>query len=113
MLVFAGLGAVLAAAFATLNHVLGPKRPNAVKSEPYECGLPSEFTTQFRFGISFYVTAMLYLVFGIEIILLYPVALMIGIHESAYALAAGGLFLVLLTVAFVFEWARGSLDWSR
>ncbi len=113
VLVFTGLGVFVGAAFTMLNRLLGPSRPNRVKNEPYECGLPSEFTRDFRFGISFYMVAMLFLVFGVEIIFLYPVAITLGLTESVYALVAIALFIALLLVAFVYEWARGGLDWRH
>ena len=72
VLVFVGLGLIVGVAFATLNKLLGPSRPNKVKSEPYECGLPSEVTKSFRFGISFYLVAMLFILFDIEVVFLYP-----------------------------------------
>ncbi|HEX2371562.1 MAG TPA: NADH-quinone oxidoreductase subunit A, partial [Solirubrobacterales bacterium] len=68
VLVFAGLGIVVGGALVTLNHVLGPRRPNKAKSEPYECGLPSEISHTFRFGISFYMIAMLFILFDIEVV---------------------------------------------
>ena len=73
-LVFVGLGTVVAVAFALLNSVLGPRRGVKAKAEPYECGLPSEIQEGFRFGISFYMIAMLFILFDIEVIFLYPVA---------------------------------------
>ena len=73
-----GLGVIVGSAFTALNHVLGPKRPNRVKSEPYECGLPTEVTRTFRFGISFYMVAMLFILFDIEVVFLYPWAVHFG-----------------------------------
>ena len=60
VIVFVGLGLIVGSAFTALNHLLGPRRPNRVKSEPYECGLPTEVTRTFRFGISFYMVAMVF-----------------------------------------------------
>ena len=74
VLVILTLGTVVGVAFATLNRVLGPSRPSEVKSAPYECGLPSDVQRGFRFGISFYLVAMLFILFDIETIFLYPVA---------------------------------------
>ena len=74
VLVFLGLGIAVGAAFTTLNRVLGPRRPNKTKAAPYECGLPSDVQRGFRFGISFYLIAMLFILFDVEAIFLYPVA---------------------------------------
>ena len=110
-LVFLTLGTVTAAAFAFLNGVLGPRRPNKVKREPYECGLPSEIRKSFRFGISFYLIAMLFILFDIEVVFLYPVALQLE-ALGTFALVETIIFVVLLLVAFVFVWRRGALDWK-
>ena len=72
VIVFVGLGIIVGGAFTILNRVLGPSRPNRVKSEPYECGLPTEVTRTFRFGVSFYLVAMLFILFDIEVVFLYP-----------------------------------------
>src|SRR5205807_9999934 len=72
-LVFIALGTGVGGLFTYLNRVLGPRRPSKVKEEPYECGLPSEVTSSFRFGISFYLIAMRFIRFDIEAIFLYPV----------------------------------------
>ena len=76
VLVFLALGTILGVAFTTLNRVVGPKKPSLVKSEPYECGLPSDVRRGFRFGISFYLIAMLFILFDVEVIFLYPVAVL-------------------------------------
>ena len=110
VLVFLTLGTVVGVAFATLNRVLGPRRPSAIKSAPYECGLPSDVQRGFRFGISFYLIAMLFILFDIEVIFLYPVA----VHLKAagtFVLIETLIFVTLLSVAFVWVWRRGALEW--
>ena len=109
-LVFAGLGAVIGGVFVMLNQVLGPRRSTKVKREPYECGLPSEVTKNFRFGISFYLIAMLFILFDIEVIFLYPVAVQLEAF-GVFALIEIFVFIFLLLVAFVFVWRRGALEW--
>jgi NADH-quinone oxidoreductase subunit A len=109
-LVFIALGAGVGGLFTYLNGVLGPRRPSKVKSQPYECGLPSEVTSTFRFGISFYLIAMLFILFDIEVIFLYPVA--VGLRAfGTFALVETIVFIVLLFVAFVYVWRRGALEW--
>jgi NADH-quinone oxidoreductase subunit A len=110
-LVFLLLGLGIGTAFTMANHVLGPKRPGRVKSEPYESGLPSEVRKTFRFGISFYLIAMLFILFDIEVVFLYPVALQLD-ALGTFALVETGIFVVLLLVAFVFVWRRGALEWK-
>ncbi len=109
-IVFLLLGAGVGAAFTTLNSVLGPKRQIEHKSDPYECGLPSEIRQGFRFGISFYLIAMLFILFDIEVIFLYPVAVQLRAFGS-FALVETIVFIALLFVAFVYVWRRGALEW--
>ena len=111
VIVFAGLGVVVGGAFVLLNGVLGPKRPNRAKSEPYECGLPSEVAKTFRFGVSFYMIAMLFILFDIEVVFLYPVGVLVQAAGSVFVLVEILIFVVLLLVALVFVWRRGALDW--
>ena len=109
-LVFVGLGGAVGLAFAVLNSLFGPKRAIKHKQDPYECGLPSEIKHGFRFGISFYLIAMLFILFDIEVIFLYPVAVQLRAFGS-FALVETIVFIALLTVAFVYVWRRGALEW--
>ena len=109
-LVFLVLGTAVGAVFGTLNAVLGPRRQIRAKRDPYECGLPSEVTEGFRFGISFYLIAMLFILFDIEVIFLYPVAVQLRAFGT-FALIETVVFIVLLAVAFVYVWRRGALEW--
>jgi NADH-quinone oxidoreductase subunit A len=110
-LVFLVIGIGVGGALTTLNSILGPRRPGKVKSEPYECGLPSEVRKSFRFGISFYLIAMLFILFDIEVVFLYPVALKLDAF-GVFALVETVVFVVLLLVALVFVWRRGALEWN-
>jgi NADH-quinone oxidoreductase subunit A len=110
-LVFLILGIGVGTAFTLLNGVLGPRRSGAVKQEPYECGLPSEVRQSFRFGISFYLIAMLFILFDIEVVFLYPVALQLKAF-GVFALVETIVFVVLLLAAFVYVWRRGALEWT-
>ena len=110
-LVFIGLGSVIGLAFAVLNSVLGPKqRQRQAKGDPYECGLPSEVQKNFRFGISFYLVAMLFILFDIEVIFLFPVAIQLKAFGT-FALVETIVFIALLLIAFVYVWRRGALEW--
>ena len=112
-IVFLVLGTTVGVAFALLNGFFGPKRkmkPQA-QSEPYECGLPSEVKGSFRFGISFYLVAMLFILFDIEVIFLYPVAIQLEAF-GVFALVETIVFIVLLMIAFVYVWRRGALEWK-
>jgi NADH-quinone oxidoreductase subunit A len=110
VLVFLALGVGVGGLFSAINGWLGPRRPSRTKSEPYECGLPSEVTSNFRFGISFYLIAMLFILFDIEVVFLYPVAVQLEAF-GVFALVETTIFIVLLAVAYVFVWRRGALEW--
>jgi NADH-quinone oxidoreductase subunit A len=109
-LFFLILGLAVGGTFAVLNLVIGPKRAIRSKTDPYECGLPSDVQSGFRFGISFYLIAMLFILFDIEVIFLYPVAVQLRAFGS-FALVETIVFIGLLFVAFVYVWRRGALEW--
>ena len=109
-LVFLVLGGAIGLLFGVLNIFLGRRHPNRNKQEPYECGLPSEIQRGFRFGISFYLIAMLFILFDIEVVFLYPIAVDLRAYGT-FALVESIVFIVLLLVAFVYVWRRGALQW--
>jgi len=117
-IVFVVLGIGLGVTFVTLNSVLGPKPKHARRStaEPYESGLPSEVKKSMRFGISFYLVAMLFILFDIEAAFLYPWAV---IYRDASRGNAGMflfgemlVFIVLLGVGYVYVWKKKAFDWK-
>ena len=111
-LVFVGLGGLIGLIFVMVNSLLGPRsvRKMEATADPYECGLPSEVKKNFRFGISFYLVAMLFILFDIETIFLFPVAIQLKAFQE-FALYETGVFIVLLFVAFAYVWRRGALEW--
>jgi NADH-quinone oxidoreductase subunit A len=111
VLVFLVLGLTVGGVFVQMNKILGPKKPGQVKREPYECGLPSEVTRNFRFGVSFYLVAMLFILFDIEVIFLYPVAVLLK-SVGTFALVETIIFVVLLFIGFIYVWRRGALEWT-
>jgi NADH-quinone oxidoreductase subunit A len=117
ILVFAFLGVTVGGAFAMLNHVLGPKRSKAPTAasrrqlEPYESGIPVDSSHGLRFGVSFYLIAMLFILFDIEVVFLYPIGVILKDADSLFVLGELVTFVVLLLVAFVYVWRKGALDW--
>ena len=109
-IVFVILGGAVGVVFAALNSFIGPRRATPQKQDPYECGLPSDVKREMRFGISFYLIAMLFILFDIEVVFLYPIAIELRAYGS-YALTETVTFIVLLFVAFVYVWRRGALEW--
>jgi NADH-quinone oxidoreductase subunit A len=118
ILVFAFLGLAVGGVFMVLNHLLGPKRPSRPTSstrrqgDPYESGIPVEPTKGLRFGVTFYLVAMLFILFDIEVVFLYPVGVILKDADSVFVLAELGTFVGLLLVAFVYVWRKGALDWK-
>jgi NADH-quinone oxidoreductase subunit A len=117
ILVFAFLGGTVGTAFVMLNHVLGPKRPKRPtaaterQAEPYESGIPVEASHDMRFGVSFYLIAMLFILFDIEVVFLYPLGVILKDADSVFLLGELITFVVLLFVAFVYVWRKGALNW--
>jgi NADH-quinone oxidoreductase subunit A len=117
ILVFGFLGLTVGGVFMMLNHLLGPKKPAHPTSsrrrqeEPYESGIPVEPSTGFKFGVTFYLVAMLFILFDIEVVFLYPVGVILKGADSVFVLVELITFVVLLLVAFVYVWRKGALDW--
>jgi NADH-quinone oxidoreductase subunit A len=117
ILVFAALGLTVGGAFMMLNHLVGPKKPvkptaaSRRQGEPYESGIPVEAMKGFKFGVSFYLVAMLFILFDIEVVFLYPVGVILKGADSVFVLVELVTFVVLLLVAFVYVWRKGALDW--
>ena len=117
ILVFAFLGLTVGGIFAMLNHLLGPKKPGKEtaasrrQGEPYESGIPVEPTKGLRFGVTFYLIAMLFILFDIEVVFLYPIGVILKDADSVFVLGELVTFVVLLLVAFVYVWRKGALDW--
>jgi NADH-quinone oxidoreductase subunit A len=109
-IVFLVLGGAVGGIFVAINGAIGPRRAIRQKREPYECGLPSEVKRGLRFGISFYLVAMLFILFDIETIFLYPIAVQLRAFGT-FALVETIVFIVLLFVAFLYVWRRGALAW--
>jgi NADH-quinone oxidoreductase subunit A len=117
ILVFAFLGLIVGTAFVMLNHLIGPKRPrrgtaaSRRQSEPYESGIPVSASHGLRFGVTFYLVAMLFILFDIEVVFLYPIGVILKDADSLFVLGELVVFVVLLLVAFVYVWRKGALDW--
>jgi NADH-quinone oxidoreductase subunit A len=109
-IVFLILGSAVGLLFGTLNLLVSRRVPNRSKIEPYECGLPSEVQRGFRFGISFYLVAMLFILFDIEVIFLFPIAVQLRAFGK-FAMFETVTFVVLLMIAFLYVWRRGALEW--
>lgn len=105
-------GALVCVMFLSLSRFVGPRRPNPVKSMPFECGMEPMSPPRAQFSIKFSVIAMLFIIFDIEVAFLYPWAVMfrqlgfVGFVEVLF-------FLLVLTIGLLYAWKRGALEWDR
>jgi NADH-quinone oxidoreductase subunit A len=106
---------LLAVGFAAgniiLSTILGPRRPNPEKLSPYECGIVPVGTARQRFSVRFYLVAMLFIIFDMEIVFLYPWAV-VQREFKLYGLVSMGTFLVVLLVGYFYAWRKGGLEWE-
>lgn len=106
----------LAISFAVIfgAALLGPKRPNKFKNSVYECGVPPSGDAKKRFSVRFYLVALSFLLFDVEVALLFPWALayrkFLGVNF--FILGVMLFFMTMITVAFLYEWRRGGLEWE-
>jgi len=112
LLALFAFAAIVVGAMFTLTTVLGPKNPTPEKMIPYECGSESTGAKHVKLSVKFYMTAILFVVFDVEVVLLYP--WVVTFRESGWSgLALMAPFLSLLVVALVYEWKKGVLEWER
>jgi NADH-quinone oxidoreductase subunit A len=111
ILVMLGLGAAFAGGSVLLSQFLGPRKPTPEKSAPYECGVPPVGDARERQSVKFYLVAMIFLLFDIEVAFLYPWAIAfrtLGWTGFVQILV----FFVLLVAGYVYVWRKGVFDWS-
>jgi NADH-quinone oxidoreductase subunit A len=106
---------VSAVAFALLavllSTLLGPSSPSRTKSAPYECGIVPSETARRRLPVGFYLTAMLFIVFDVEAIFVYPWAVLVRFLGTA-GLVEMGIFIGVLATALLYVWRKGALEWE-
>lgn len=105
------ISAALAGIVMALPPLLGPRRKNAQKMEPYESGIIPFGDTKRKFPIQYYLIAMLFIIFDIEVIFLYPWAVTLRSLRT-FGLVAMGIFFLIVIIGFVYEWKKGALDWE-
>jgi NADH-quinone oxidoreductase subunit A len=107
-----GLAMIIAAALVTLSFALGRKVKNRVKDMPYECGIAPTGDARERFSVKFYLVAMLFILFDIEAIFLYPWAVVYK-QLKMFAFLEMLVFVILILAGFFFIWKKGVLDWAE
>jgi NADH-quinone oxidoreductase subunit A len=95
----------------TLSSLIGQKKISKVKLQPYECGCEPVGSAQERFSIKFYLIAMLFILFDIECVFLYPWAVLFK-RLGVFGLFEMGLFIVILFVGYIYVWKKGALEWE-
>jgi len=111
ILVLIAIALAFALGSVIMSRLVGQKKPSAVKLAPYECGMPPVGTAHDRFSIKFYIIAMLFILFDIEAVFLYPWAVefkklgMFGFIEM-------GVFIAILLVGYIYVWKKGALEWE-
>ena len=93
------------------GFVLGPQRPDAEKLSPYECGFEPFDDAHMKFDVRFYLVAILFIIFDLEIAFLFPWAVVLN-DIGVFGLLAMFLFLAILVVGFIYEWKKGALEWE-
>lgn len=111
VLLFLAVAGGIGIALLILGNLLGPKRPSAEKLIPYECGFEAFEDARMRFDVRYYLVAILFIIFDLEVAFLVPWAVVFD-DLGMPALVAMGIFLLILVVGFVYEWKKGALEWE-
>jgi len=111
ILIFFALATVIGIVPLAAGFVLGPHRPDAEKLSPYECGFEAFEDARLKFDVRYYLVAILFIVFDLEVAFLFPWA--IALREiGLFGLLAMAVFLGILVVGFIYEWKKGALEWE-
>ena len=112
IVVLGGLAALFAVASLAASSLLRPRRPTPAKLMPYECGIVPEHEPPERFPVKFYLVAMLFIIFDIETVFLYPWAVAYD-ELKVFGLVEMGVFIAILFAAYAYVWRRGGLEWAE
>lgn len=111
ILVFVGIGFVLATVLLILGFLLAPHRPDPEKDAPFECGFDAFEDARIKFDVRYYLVAILFIIFDLEIAFLFPWAVVLD-EIGGFGLAAMAVFLGILILGFIYEWKKGALEWE-
>jgi len=111
ILIFIGIALGLAAAMVVASYVVVPQRPDSEKVSAYECGFEAFDDARSRFDVRFYLVAILFIIFDLEVAFLFPWAVALG-DIGMFGFWSMVVFLGLLTIGFVYEWKKGALEWE-
>ena len=111
VLLFILVGLAIGVAPQVIGFILGPNRPDPAKNSPYECGFEAFEDARMKFDVRYYLVAILFILFDLEIAFWFPWAVSLK-ETGALGFWAVMLFLAILVVGFVYEWKKGALDWE-
>ena len=109
--IFLFIALSLSIGFIVLNYLFSPKNPDPEKLSAYECGFEAFTDSRMKFDVRFYLVAILFIIFDLEIAFLFPWAITLG-ELGALGFWSMIIFLAILTVGFIYEWKKGALDWD-
>ena len=111
VLMFLGVATVLGLVLMVVGAVLGPKRGSAEKLSPYECGFEPFEDSRMKFDVRYYLVAILFIIFDLEIAFLFPWAVVLD-KIGWVGFIAMSIFLLILVIGFIYEWKKGALEWE-
>lgn len=117
LIIFFVAAAAISGAIIILSSLIGRRKPQREHRLPYECGLDPAVEPESRFSIKFFLVALLFIIFSIEIVLLYPIAVlfrdMVSGDSGWIVIAESMIFIGFFALAFFYAWGRGALEWER
>ena len=111
IILFLIIAVILSIGFIFVNFLFSPKKPDPEKLSAYECGFEPFNDSRMEFDVRFYLVAILFIIFDLEIAFLFPWAVSLG-KIGFFGFISMMVFLVILTVGFIYEWKKGALDWK-
>ena len=111
IILFLIIASGLSVAFIVINFIFSPKKPDPEKLSAYECGFEPFDDSRMGFDVRFYLVAILFIIFDLEIAFLFPWAISLG-NIGILGFCSMMIFLFILTVGFIYEWKKGALDWE-
>ena len=111
IILFLIIASGLSVAFIVINFIFSPKKPDPEKLSAYECGFEPFNDSRMEFDVRFYLVAILFIIFDLEIAFLFPWSITLG-NIGLLGFCSMMIFLFILTVGFIYEWKKGALDWE-
>jgi len=111
ILIFIVVGLLFGGVMVGIGFLLGPRRPDSEKLSPYECGFEAFEDTRMKFDVRYYLVAILFIIFDLEIAFLFPWAVVLR-DIGMFGFLAMVLFLTILVIGFIYEWKKGALRWE-